>query len=237
MQEYTPGGTLQELLHRADTRFGADFEPVTIGAQKLDILQIRDMPAYLEKLTARSTSAQKVELPFWAKIWQASVLLGHFLQTIPVQPGTTALEIGAGIGLCGLVTAARGMDTTITDIDEDALLFTKINILKNGLEKTARVAELDYSKPWTGPKYDYVIGSEVLYQEENYKSLVELFKNAVKPGGEVILARDFRRKSKNFFEMAPNHFHIMEKTIGFKESGDKADGEKFLCTITRMKLK
>jgi hypothetical protein len=37
--------------------------------------------------------------------------------------------------------------------------------------------------------------------------------------------------------MAPRHFHIMEKTIGFKESGDKADGEKFLCTITRMKLK
>ena len=237
MHEYTPSGTLQELLHLADTRFGTEFEAVGIGSQKLDILQIKDMPAYLEKLTARSDSAQKVELPFWAKIWQASVLLGHFLQTIPVNSGTTALEIGAGIGLCGLVTASRGMDTTITDIDENALLFTRINILKNGLEKTARVVALDYSKPWAGPKYDYVIGSEVLYQEENYESLVKLFRNAVKPGGEVILSRDFRRKSTNFFEMAPNHFHIMEKTIGFKESGDNPDGEKFLCTITRMKLK
>lgn len=237
MHEYTPGGTLQELLHRADTRFGTSFETVGIGSQKLDILQISDMPGYLEKLTARCGRDQKVELPFWAKIWQASVLLGHFLQTIPVHAGTRALEIGAGIGLCGLITAARGMDTTITDIDEDALLFTRINILRNGLEKTARVASLDYSKPWTGPKFDYVIGSEVLYQEENYEPLVELFRNSVKSGGEVILARDFRRKSKAFFEMAPRHFHIMEKTIGFKESGDKADGEKFLCTITRMKLK
>jgi len=237
MREYTPNGTLQELLHRAESRFGTEFEPVTIGARKLDILQIRDMPGYLEKLTAGCGQGQTVELPFWAKIWQASVLLGHFLHTIPETPHTTALEIGAGIGLCGLVTAARGIDTTITDIDEDALLFTRINILQNGLQESARVACLDFTAPWTDAKFDYVIGSEVLYQEENYESLVELFRHAVKPGGEVILARDFRRKSTKFFEMAPKYFHIMEKTIGFKESGEGKDGEKFRCTITRMKLK
>ena len=42
-----------------------------------------------------------LDLPFWAKVWEASFVLAYFLGRQPVVPGRRILEIGAGIGVVG----------------------------------------------------------------------------------------------------------------------------------------
>ena len=230
--------SLKELLEIANSKFETYFEPVKVGDHCLEILQIKHMDQYIDKLVDEASPGQKIELPFWAKIWPASVLLSYFINSLQApQEKTTLLEIGAGIGLCGLFAALKGFDVVISDYTDDALLFTRINILKNNLQNKAEVAKIDFTRDRLNQKFDYILGSEVLYQEESYRPLVKFLLAHLKstPRAEIILAKDFRRGAKKFFRLAPKEFKIAEKTIGYRqESEDRSQAERFLCTIYRL---
>jgi predicted nicotinamide N-methyase len=237
--KYPLENSLEELLRIANSKFETYFEPVKVGEHSLEILQIAEMDRYIDKLVNEARPGQKIELPFWAKIWPASILLSYFINSM--QPPTTQktlLEIGAGIGLCGLFAALKGFDVVISDYSDDALLFTKINILKNNLEHKATVAKVDFTKDRLNQKFDYILGSEVLYQEESYRPLIKFFSAHLKttPHAEVILAKDYRRAAKKFFRLAPKDFKIAEKTIGYRQESetDSQGEERFLCTIYRL---
>lgn len=227
---------LDELLDAARERFDVAFQPLTIGETTLDILQIADMADYVDRIAAHSRG-ESIELPFWAKLWQTSILLGYFVQRLPAE-GKSLLDIGAGIGVCGLFAAAHGFRTVITDIHPDALLFTQISILKNGLDDRAGVRRVDFTTDRLEERFDYVIGSEVLYKEDNYRPLVKFLlahlKNTAE--AEAVLAKTYGRTAKKFFTLAEKEFQMASKTVGFKATGDE-DPDKHLCTIHRLRAK
>ncbi|WP_456325067.1 class I SAM-dependent methyltransferase [Desulfonauticus submarinus] len=228
--------SLNELIQVAEKKYPLTFEPVKIGGISLSILQIKDLESYIDKL---AQTQEQIELPFWAKIWPASVLLTHFLlKHLSTNSNKTVLEIGAGLGLCGLFLAKKGFKVILSDIEPDALLFMQINILKNKLDKNAEVKKIDFIESQKIEPVDYIIGSEVLYLEHSYRPLVKfLSKNLkAKKENEVILSQSYTRKSSHFFDLAKKEFHIQQKTIGYK-SQDDTDNEKFLCNIFRLKLK
>ena len=236
--KYPLESPLEELLEIANSKFETYFEPVKVGEHTLEILQIAEMDRYIDKLVNQARPDQKIELPFWAKIWPASILLSYFINSMQVETSQkNLLEIGAGIGLCGLFAALKGFDVIISDYSDDALLFAQINILKNKLQNKATVAKVDFTKDRLNQKFDYILGSEVLYQEKSYRPLIKFFLAHLKstPHAEVILAKDYRRAAKKFFSLAPKEFKIAEKTIGYRqESEEGAQGERFLCTIYRL---
>ena len=231
--------SLEDLLSQARSKFPCDFERIKIGAVELDILQLTDMEAYIDTLA--QTSSQEIELPFWAKIWPTSILLGYFLQNYPGSGETPILEIGAGVGLCGLVAAQLGFSATITDNNEDALLFSQINILQNGLAQRARVAYADFTRTSLERRFPLILGSEVLYHEETYRPLLKFLLRHISTSqeSEVVLAKGYKLKVKRFFSLAGREFDIREKIIGYKESDSKtAPGDdKHLAQIYRMKPK
>ncbi len=231
--------SLEDLLSQARSRFSCDFERVKIGAVELDILQLTDMEGYIDALA--QTSSQEIELPFWAKIWPTSILLGYFLQNYPKSGETPLLEIGAGVGLCGLVAAQLGFSATITDNNEDALLFSQINILQNGLAQRARVAYADFTRTSLDRRFPLILGSEVLYHEETYRPLLKFLLRHISTSqeSEVVLAKNYKLKAKHFFSLAGREFDIREKIIGYRESEPKAaqDNDKHLAQIYRMKPK
>ncbi|WP_457572592.1 class I SAM-dependent methyltransferase [Desulfovulcanus sp.] len=236
--KYSLESPLEELLEIANSKFETYFEPVKVGEHTLEILQIAEMDQYIDKLVNEFQPGQKIELPLWAKIWPASILLSYFINSMEAPTSKkTVLEIEAGVGLCGLFAALKGFDVIISDRNDDALLFTKINILKNNLEGRATVAKVDFTKDRLNQKFDYILGSEVLYQEETYRPLIKFFLAHLKstPHAEVILAKDYRRKAKKFFNLAPKDFKVAEKTIGYRqESETGSQDERFLCTIYRL---
>ncbi len=231
---------LETLLAAAKARYDVAFEPVSVGGTTLDILQITDMDAYVERLLADLPPGMPLELPFWARLWRTSFLLAYFVQRL-APDGRSLLEIGAGLGMVGLFAAARGFDVTLTDIHPEALLFSQINVLQNGLEGRARVARADFTKDRLGRRFDCIVGSEVLYIEKDYKPMVKflLAHLSEEPGAEVVLAKEYSRKAKKFFRKAQDHFLTSELTMGYKEdgqdAGDAATGEKHLAQIIRMK--
>lgn len=229
---------LDELLDAAKARYQVAFEPVRIGEHELEILQLTDMDTYVEALAARLAPGDSLELPFWAKIWRTSFLLSFYVQRLPAQD-RSMLEIGAGVGLCGLFAASHGFNVTITDVHPDALLFTQINVLKNGLQDRARVAKADFTQDRLDRRFDIILGSEVLYKEDTYRPLTKFLLAHLEDSAEseIVLAKEYTRKAAKFFNLAEREFDIKSQNIGYKSDDQAEGGEKHLCTIYRLRPK
>ncbi len=233
------GMDLPGLLEQAQSKYRVRFEPVKVGDASLDVLQIANMEEYLDQMAAGLDAETPLELPFWARIWPTSILLSFFVQRIHAADTAHLLEIGAGIGLCGLFAAKQGIRTTLSDINEDALLFSQINILQNDLQNLADVHRIDFTQDRLSRRYDMILGSEVLYQEASYRPLSKFLKHHLRAhkDSEIILAKSYRLKAKPFFKAAEKEFSIQERVIGYKEQQDQAspENERHLSHIYRLR--
>ena len=227
----------EELLLKVKEKFEIDFEDIRIGDINLSLIKIVNLEDYIDKLADEVREGERLELPFWAKIWPTSLLLSYVLLKLPMEKGDELLEIGAGTGLCGLVAASMGFNVTISDIEQDALMISQINVLKNGLQQRARVERVDFTSDRLSKKFRYIIGSEVLYKQEHFRPLVKFFLRHLRDENSfIILAKDYHLKAKKFYKLAQEHFVIQEKVIGYKEK-DNEKGERHLCTILRLSKK
>ena len=225
------------LIDIAVREFGeVAFEPVTIGGQTLEVLQIRHMQKYLDKLMDRTRTGKKVSLPLWAKVWPSCLILGYTLSRYPFAESCSILEVGAGCALNSMVMASRGYDVTVTDIEPFALLFGRINALKNGLADRIILKEADFTQTTLCQKFDYVIGCEVLYEEASYEPMVDFLDCVLEdsPQAEIILAMDQKRQGRKFFDKACGTFSIMRSAGKYK---DNETGEENVISLYRMKRK
>lgn len=223
-----------ELLAEARRKFGAiRFEKVKIDSVELEVAQVADMPAYLDKLVDKARGGKTIDLPLWAKIWPSCLVLGFYLMKFNALPEAKVLEVGAGCGLVGMVAAKRGLDVTMSDIEDDSLLFCQLNILRNGLQDRITLRKVDFTKDRLEEKYDYIIGCEVLYQEATYKPFAEFVENHLKKdsGSEAVLAMDHKRTGKLFFESIKENYRIMRQEVPFK---NPEDGSKDMICLYRL---
>ncbi|MCA1742514.1 MAG: methyltransferase, partial [Desulfonatronovibrio sp.] len=206
---------IDNLLEMARTKFEVVFEDVVVGPYKMQILQIADLENYVDRLAEESK--EKIELPFWAKIWPASILLSHYLTSLPAENGNKSImELGSGIGLTGLFAARHGFNVILSDNNLQALLFAKINILKNNLQDKARIECVNFTTERLKQKFEYIVGSEIFYKENSYRGLIKFLLTHINssPASEVLLAADYRRQAKKFFQAAQKEFRIDQKNIG-----------------------
>jgi len=227
---------LDELLDVAKSRYDVRFKPVSIGGDTLEILEIADLEALIDRLIQRAGNGP-IELPYWAKIWPAVMLLGHFLTHLDPGNGRSLIDLGTGLGIGGLFAAKRGFKVLLTDINPDALLFSQINILHNDLADRVAVARVDFTADRLGRRFDVILGAEVLYIEETYRGLLKFLMAhlATNADAEIILAKDYTRKAVRFLGMADKEFQIAERVVGYKETSPH-DGapERKLCQIYRL---
>jgi hypothetical protein len=145
------------------------------------------------------------QFPLWTKIWEASLLLAHRVAAMPPEADRTWLELGAGLGVVGVVAAAFEHRITITEYDTQALDFIRANLTINGARpEIAR--RLDWMAPDLTERFDRILGSELIYNERHFPALKHLFQSLLKPGGEILLAGEVRQTSRGFLDlMAPDY--------------------------------
>lgn len=233
--------TLDDLLALVRKKYDVTFVPVKIGDIELELVEIADMAAHIDRLAAQAGSDAVLELPLWARVWPASLILAHFLARLtPGEGHSSLLELGAGVGLCGLVAARRGFRSVISDINPDSLLFCRINTLRNNLADTAEIRYVDFTDSRLGERFEVIVGSELLYRDEFYRPL-EKFLGAhlsLRPEAQILIAEDHRRKADKFFKLAEREYHIDTKIIGYKSKPAEGEtAEKSLCKIHRFKAR
>lgn len=145
--------------------------------------------------------------PLWAKIWEGSLLLASRLAARAVDPDERLIELGAGLGVAGIATAAFGHDITITEYDVHALAFLEANCIENQCH-AARVCRLDWHNPELEERFDVIMGSELIYKESDFTIMRALFLKLLNPGGEVLLAGEVRQTNKAFLDCMQSEFQI-----------------------------
>ena len=135
-------------------------------------LTIVDDPDHLLEKLSRIDDQGRLFLPYWIYLWESAIGLAHYISDMDdLFYSRRVLEIGCGFGLVGIVATLAGAKTVFTDFEQDALLFTKHNAEQNGIN-SADYVQMDWNNPCFQTKFDIILASDVIYEEENWKPIL-----------------------------------------------------------------
>ena len=217
---------VRPIYDRLKTKYALEFETVSIKKRRFQILNLKD----IEPLIAgKDIFAQSDEFPYWVKIWESSVVMADFMAGLPAEPGRKVLELGAGLGVTGLVASAFGHEVTITDYQDEILDFCRVSAAVNRCRKVS-FKTLDWLHPVELGTFDMLIGSEILFHPKFFDPLLRVFRRYLAPGGTIYMAHDRRRKSLGqFLPMCEKEYDIaVQKRVL------KALDEVFEIILTRL---
>jgi len=221
---------LDELLEEIEKDYKTEIVPITVSGRSLRCLTIADLDEIIiDQLGTGDFNG--AELPYWGKIWEASILLAAYLMAQPVVPGRQILEVGTGLGVSGLFAAACGHDVTLSDYKEEIIRFIRANTLLNKLDNVP-VVSVDWTKPASNQVYDWIVGSEVVYHRSTYDSLVQFFQQALKPNGTIFLAKSKSLPANAFFSKLTQYFKF-KQLDKIMRSGD----QEFAISLYAIKRK
>ena len=211
-------------------RYDVVTEHVKAGNETFSILRIRDSNRLLDQIDPASF-AQDERLPYWADLWDSSICLaGACLQNSRV-PRARILELGCGLGLAGIAAAKAGGVVTMTDYEQDALLFARYNTSANlgptGCEGSCTFRLLDWRNPGADAGYDIILGADIVYERRSFVPVLSLFQRWLVPGGIALLADPNRRTAGEFNTMATAEGFGIERG----ESSVTRDGRTVPVTV------
>jgi predicted nicotinamide N-methyase len=139
-------------------------------------------------------------LPYGVTLWTASIALAHDIAARGEDfRGKRILELGAGTGMPGIIAAAHGARVVQTDRNELAMSVGKRNITLNEVE-TIEQRIVDWTNWNDDGKYDWIIGSDILYGEAMHAHLRHIFEFNLAPGGRILISDPFRLTSFKLLE-------------------------------------
>ncbi len=206
MDPQTLPAETQELYHAIKKQYRVGFESLKLEDDlQLYLLKITDIE---EMLAGKDPLKNPSEFPFWVRLWEAAVVLSRFMVKLRPAPGTTVLELGAGLAAPGLTAAAMGCSVTVTDYEDIILDFCRVSAVASKLDQV-QCSLLDWLNPPEMERYDIILGAEVLFREEFFQPLLSVLRRAVKPDGVIYFAHDMKRKSvRPFLQLAEKEYAI-----------------------------
>lgn len=139
-------------------------------------------------------------------IWAAAPRLTNYLQDNPdLCNGKMVLELGAGLGLCGIAAYYLGANMMMTDGDSHALQRMRVNVRENCGDSDA-ISKSCYGTLdcrqllWGSPhmegfsesdeKFDVIIGADIIYTEASIEPLFDTVAYFMKKtSGQFVLSR------------------------------------------------
>ena len=219
----------RQIYNRIRKDYKLTFDKLTVQDRAIRLLKVADIEEFLD---GKDPFADVTEFPFWVKLWESAMILSQALTTLPEPSGKTMLEIGAGLGAPGITAGACGFDVTLSDYEDIIMDFQKVSVAASGLDNVNCI-HLDWLDPPELEPFDYLVAAEVLFREEFFEPLLNVFEKYLKPGGAIFLAHDARRKCLPLFmEKAKKQYNIAGKKQVMRK-----DGQDVAIIINRLQKK
>ncbi|XOF34919.1 MAG: class I SAM-dependent methyltransferase [Candidatus Electrothrix sp. YB6] len=206
MDPQTLPAEAQELYRKIKDRYTIGFESFRPADDlHLHLLKVTDLE---QLLAGKDPLKNPSEFPFWVRLWEAAVVLSRFMVSLRPAPGTTVLELGAGLGAPGLTAAAAGCSVTLTDYEQIILDFSRVSAAASNLDNV-QFSLLDWLEPPEMERYDIILGAEILFRETFFEPLLAVFRRALQPDGVIYLAHDIQLKSlRPFLQLAEKEYKV-----------------------------
>lgn len=185
----TPAEAVDQLIHKK----------VAIGTRTFEIAYPGNADQLLDHPSTHSAFDQDEYMPYWAELWPASKMLAEALLQETWPENHTALEIGCGVGLSGVVALSLGLQVTFSDYDATAVEFAARNAIANGFNNF-KTLPLDWRVP---PKQQFplILAADVIYEERNVAPLIAFIREVLTPEG-ICLLSDPDRSTRGGFRYA-----------------------------------
>ncbi len=170
----------------------------------------KELPCYLQGRKLTFFVAEDVEslitdvndpdkVPCWADIWPAAYGLANFIwKSVTFNPAKKVLELGAGMGLPGIVCALKGAPVTLSDFNPLALEMAGENARHNGLE--VELLREDWRTFSCREQFDCLIASDILYDPRLNPFLGRIFYENLRPGGKILVSHSCRTITYDFLK-------------------------------------
>jgi predicted nicotinamide N-methyase len=219
----------RDIYNRIRAKYKLTFDKLKVQDHTIRLLKVADIEEFLD---GKDPFANVTEFPFWVKLWEAAMILSYVLASLPDPKGKTLLEIGAGLGAPGITAAGCGFEVTLSDYEDIIMDFQKVSVAASGLSNVHCV-HLDWLNPPEMEPFDVLAAAEVLFREEFFDPLLDVFRKYLKPGGTIFLAHDARRKCLPLFmEQAKNEYNIAGKKQTIRK-----DGREITIIVNRLQKK
>ena len=173
---------------------------------------VDDPDRFLDELS-REDNEGRLFLPYWIYLWESAIALArHVSEKREAFTDQHILEIGCGFGLAGIAASQAGASVVFTDFEHDALLFAKHNAELNSVD-SATFIQMDWSAPCFHCKFDVILASDVIYEEQNWQPILGLLQNLLSDNGIAIFSEPNRKNADGFFEcIRENGFTYQKST-------------------------
>jgi predicted nicotinamide N-methyase len=205
-------------------------EKVNVGGETFLIARPDRPDKLLDQPAVVEASRQDDYMPYWAEIWPAARMLAKVLMTEPVAVSSSALELGCGLGLCGVVGLFRGLDLIFSDYDPTALKFASDNAHLNGFRKF-RTLQLDWRSPPPDLKVSMILGADLIYEPRNVAPVIHCIETLLAPGGVALVTDQDRIPEAFLWEL--NNSKLRYSTQPVKAG--KPGGERVKGTLYRIR--
>ena len=175
----------------------------TIEFDKIDIhvRTLRDNQEFSDDHgTADALGISSATWPLFGIVWPSGEVLAHLMSDFQIQ-GKRILEVGCGIALSSLILNHRKADITATDYHPEAGNFLQENTELNDGPDIPFVRTGWADEDDDLGKFDLIIGSDLLYEQEHAALLSEFINEHAKASCEVIIVDHGRSRHAQFSKM------------------------------------
>ena len=195
----TPGvDTARSAVLSAALPYQVKFETVSGSGADLQVRSLLDRQQFYDPLgEAEAQGISSAAWPIFGMLWPSGRVLAQVMQTFEVE-GKQMLELGCGLALASLVVHRRGGDITASDCHPMAADFLLENLKLNHLPAMKyQLANWSRSNPLL-PRFDLIIGSDVLYDREQPNTLSQFIALHARPCAEVLIVDPDRGNRTSF---------------------------------------
>lgn len=185
-------------------------------ALRLSLLVIRRLQDYVDT-AALLRDPFPPDPPYWAHVWPGSQCLARTMARTDCA-GRRVVDIGCGLGLAGLVAAARGAAVTLIDSAHDGVRFARANAELNRLSAGAAplaegfatggsvaVVQSDIRSPGVRGRFDYVLAADVTYDPVLQTAVAVFLSERLAPTGQAWCAESVRTLDEGFRRTCETH--------------------------------
>jgi predicted nicotinamide N-methyase len=186
-------------LREIERRFGFVVRSHRIGEADLRVAQVDRVDDMVREVYPDAVSVHG-DAPVWMITWPAALGLAEYLVLKERVAGKRVLELGCGTAAPGIALERSGARVVCSDYDPLALAMARYNAGLNGC-LTLETHMLDWYYPDLEDHFDLLVGSEIVYFERSFSSLLSVMNRYTTPQGRIILSDQGRPQMKRFLEM------------------------------------